>query len=87
MKEQDLSFYTKQGSFTYRVGAIIIKDNKLLMVKNEDYPYYYTVGGKVKINESSEEAVIREAFEETGVALEIDRAAACRRSSCPHSPT
>lgn len=53
MKEQDLAFNTNQGSFTYRVAAIIIKDNKLLMAKHEDYPCYYTVGGKVRINETS----------------------------------
>lgn len=75
MKGQDLSFKTEQGGFTYRVGAIIIKDNKLLMAKNKSEPYYYSIGGKVKINETSEEAVIRETFEETGVIFEIDRLA------------
>lgn len=75
MKDQDLSFETKQGCFIYRVAAIIIKDNKLLMVKHEDYPCYYTVGGKVKINETSEEAIIRETYEETGVEFHIDRLA------------
>jgi ADP-ribose pyrophosphatase YjhB (NUDIX family) len=73
VKELDLSFVTKQGSFIYRVAAIIIKNNKLLMVKHEDYPCYYTVGGKVKINETSEEAVMREVYEETGVEFQIDR--------------
>ncbi|MBL4937757.1 NUDIX domain-containing protein [Clostridium sp. YIM B02515] len=73
MEEQDLAFKTNQGCFTYRVAAIIIKDNKLLMAKHEDYPCYYTVGGKVRINETSEEAVIREAYEETGIEFQIDR--------------
>ncbi|QHQ63847.1 NUDIX domain-containing protein [Anaerocolumna sedimenticola] len=36
-------------------------------------PCYYTVGGAVKIKETSEEAVIREVYEETGVNFEIDR--------------
>jgi len=73
VEEQDLTFKTSQGGFTYRVGAIIIKDKKLLMAKHEDYPCYYTVGGKVRINETSEEAVIREAYEETGIKFQIDR--------------
>ena len=73
MKEQDLAFNTNQGSFIYRVAAIIIKDNKLLMAKHEDYPCYYTVGGKVRINETSEEAILREAYEETGIKFQIDR--------------
>jgi len=63
----------EQCGFTYRVGAIIIKDKKLLMVKHEDYPCYYTVGGKVRINETSEEAIIREVYEETGIEFQIDR--------------
>lgn len=75
MKDIDLVFETKQGCFIYRVAAIIIKDNKLLMVKHVDYPCYYTVGGKVKINETSEDAVIREVYEETGAMFQIDRLA------------
>lgn len=73
MEEQNIAFETNQGCFIYRVAAIIIKDNKLLMAKHEDYPCYYTVGGKVRINETSEEAVIREAYEETGIEFQIDR--------------
>lgn len=75
MEERDLTFKTDYGKFNYRVGAIIIKDNKLLMVKNDSAPYYYSVGGRVKLKETSEEAVIRETFEETGVKFEIDRLA------------
>lgn len=73
MEQQDIRFKTNQSCFTYRVAAIIIKDNKLLMVKHEDYPCYYTVGGKVRINETSEEAVVREVYEEIGIKLQIDR--------------
>ncbi len=73
MNNHDLSIYTEQGNFSYRVAAIIIKDNELLLVKHENHPCYYTVGGRVKLNETSEEAVIREAFEETGKKFEIDR--------------
>lgn len=75
MKEQDLTFKTSEGMFNYRVGAIIIRDKKILMVKNDDAPYYYSVGGRVKLNETSEEAVVRETFEETGIKFEIDRLA------------
>ncbi|WP_297422402.1 NUDIX hydrolase [Clostridium sp.] len=75
MEEQDLTFKTNSGKFNYRVGAIIIKDKKLLMVKNDSAPYYYSVGGRVKLNETSEEAVIRETFEETGIELEVERLA------------
>lgn len=75
MQTQDLTFKTDHGRFNYRVGAIIINDNKLLMVKNANAPYYYSVGGRVKLNETAEEAVVREVLEETGVTFKIDRLA------------
>ena len=73
MENYNLSFRFEQGSFVYRVAAIIIKDNKLLVAKHKNSPFYYTVGGKVELNETSEEAVIRECFEETGIKFEVDR--------------
>ncbi len=69
----DLTFRTRCGTFNYRVGAVIIHDGRLLLMKNEEEPYYYTVGGRVRFNETTEEAVIREVEEEIGVKLEIDR--------------
>ena len=69
----DLTFRMKQGTFNYRVGAIIIHDGKLLLMHNEEEPYYYTVGGRVHFNETTEETVVREVREEIGVELEIDR--------------
>lgn len=71
----DLTFKTEQGRFNYRVGAIIIRNNKLLMVKNETSPYYYSVGGRVHLHETAEEAVKREVYEETGLHLETERLA------------
>jgi ADP-ribose pyrophosphatase YjhB (NUDIX family) len=71
----DLGLDTDQGAFTYRVAALIIHDGRLLMVKHVDHPCYYTVGGRVRFGETSREAVMREALEETGLAIEIDRLA------------
>jgi ADP-ribose pyrophosphatase YjhB (NUDIX family) len=58
-----------------RVGAVIIKDGKLLTVKHRDFPFYYCVGGRLEFDESTEQAVIREVFEELGCELEIERLA------------
>ena len=69
----DCTFRTEQGKFNYRVGAIIIHENKILMVKNSGDSYYYSVGGRVHLHESMDEAIIREVYEETGVLFEIDR--------------
>ena len=51
-----------------------MKNNKILMVGNKVRPkYLYSVGGRIKFGETSEEAIVREVFEETGVKLEVDR--------------
>jgi 8-oxo-dGTP pyrophosphatase MutT (NUDIX family) len=67
------TFNTTHGTFTFRVAAIIISGGKILMVANSKCPYYYTVGGRVHYGEKSEDAVLRETFEETGLRFEIDR--------------
>jgi len=61
------------GIINLRVGAIIIKNGKFLMVGNDNSDYLYSVGGRIKMGETSEQAVVREVFEETGVRMEIDR--------------
>jgi len=42
------------------------------MVKHRDYSCCYTVGGKVRINESTEDAIIRQIKEETGIDYAIE---------------
>jgi len=69
----DITLKINGGYFRYRVGAIIINSDKILMVKNESFPFYYSVGGCVGYNETSEDAILREVFEETSVRFEIDR--------------
>ena len=69
----DCTFKTADGRFNYRVGAIILNKTKLLMAYNRSFKQYYTVGGRIKLHETSEEAVIREVREETGAEAEIDR--------------
>lgn len=73
--EYDCGFTRENKWFRYRAAAIIIEDGYVLFVGNERENYYYSVGGGVHIGESTEEAVKREVFEETGVEYEIDRLA------------
>ena len=70
---QDLCVKMEEGVLNIRVGAIIMKDGKFLMVENEKTDYLYSVGGRIKFGETAEEAVIREVLEETGVKMEVDR--------------
>ena len=69
----DMCVPCDNGIINIRVGAIIIKDNKLLMVGNENSNYLYSVGGRIKFGETAKEAVIREVEEETGIKMEVDR--------------
>ena len=72
MFNQDLTFKTPNGRFNYQVGAIITRDERVLMVQNQGSHFYYSVGGRVRYGENSEDALIREVFEETGCYLEIE---------------
>lgn len=69
---KDMCVACDDGILNIRVGAIIMKDGKILMVGN-DRDYLYSVGGRVKFGETAEEAVVREVLEETGVQMENDR--------------
>ena len=70
---QDMCVNCDDGILNIRVGAIIMKDGKILMVGNGRSNYLYSVGGRIKFGETAEEAVVREVYEETGVKMEIDR--------------
>ena len=69
----DCTVAIDDGYINLRVGAIIMKNGKFLMVGNQKDNYLYSVGGRIQFGETAEEAIVREVFEETGVKLEIDR--------------
>ena len=70
---EDMTVQCDDGLINIRVGAIILKDGKLLMAGNQRSEYLYSVGGRVKFGETAEQAVVREVYEETGVKMDIDR--------------
>ena len=72
-KKMDLTFKTPHGRFNYRVGAIVIHNGKVLLMRNPEAPYLYSVGGRVGFDETTEEAVVREFLEETGVEIDVER--------------
>ena len=69
----DCCFCVGKNWFRYRVGAVIVSDGYVLFAYNDNSGYYYTVGGGVHVGERSEQAVIREVFEETGERFKIER--------------
>lgn len=78
----DIGFTRENCWFRLRAAAIIIENGYVLFAKNENVDYYYSIGGGVHHNETTEDAVIREVFEETGVHYEIDRLAFIHENFC-----
>lgn len=69
----DITFKTEEGIFNYRVCAIIMHENKLLAMRDEQASYFYLPGGRVKLHETAEQAILREIKEELQVNAEIIR--------------
>ena len=70
---KDMCVRCGEGVINIRVGAIIMKDDKVLMVKSKRDDYYYTVGGRIQFGETAQDAILREVKEELGFDMEIDR--------------
>ena len=66
MQEQDFRTKMNQTVFGVRATALIVKDNRLLVVEDEDG--FYMIGGAIQVDEATEDAVVREVKEELGVA-------------------
>ena len=75
MKEYNIGFSDSERWFRLRSAAIIIENGCVLFAGNDRDDYYYSVGGAIHHGETSEQAVLREVYEETGVKYEIDRLA------------
>ena len=69
----DLTFRIGRDSFTVRAACIILRENHLLCATNINDKAYYTIGGRTHFNETTSEAAVREALEETGYSLQIER--------------
>ena len=52
-----------------RIAGVVIRDNKILLLKGKGYDYFWTPGGKVDGAESNQECLRRELKEEIGVGL------------------
>ena len=64
--------FKDEGSIChFRVAAVLIRNNKLFVQQHNDE--YALPGGHVSFGETSEETLIREFKEETGVEITIER--------------
>ena len=75
MDKLDCCCKVENKIFRYRASGIIIEDGCLLLAQSPHLPYLYSVGGGVHVDETAEQAVVREVQEETGMIYEIDRLA------------
>ena len=69
----DISFILGNDKFNYRVCALILSNKRILAMHDERSPYYYLPGGRVKMGETAEEAVLREVKEELEITPAIVR--------------
>ncbi|MBD5526191.1 MAG: NUDIX domain-containing protein [Lachnospiraceae bacterium] len=68
---RDILFNTEEFVFSYRVGGLLIKNNKILLQKpkNDDFAI---IGGHVSCLETTAETLKREFEEELHAKIEID---------------
>ncbi|WP_291860148.1 NUDIX domain-containing protein [Marinilabilia sp.] len=59
-------------NFIVGVGAIVVCDGKLLVIKDKFYAGYKLPGGHIDKDESIKGALKREVYEETGVGIEFE---------------
>lgn len=69
----DCTFSTEEGLFNYRAGAVILREGRLLAMTEEGIPHWYLPGGRVRLHEAMEQAVLRELREELGVNARVVR--------------
>ena len=69
----DITFETEAGRFNYRVCAVLLDRGRILAMHDERSPYFYLPGGRVRMGERAEDAVLREVREELGIEAKILR--------------
>ena len=69
----NITFETEAGRFNYRVCAVLLDRGRILAMHDERSPYFYLPGGRVRMGERAEDAVLREVREELGIEARILR--------------
>ncbi|WP_320415366.1 NUDIX hydrolase [Psychrobacillus antarcticus] len=52
---------------------MLVQDGKLLIMQDKGQPHYYVPGGRIKMNEKSEDALQREIKEKLGIEVNVNR--------------
>ncbi len=73
LSRANISYVAANAKFNYRVCGILLSEGRILAMHDERSPYFYLPGGRVKLGENAEDAVLREIREELGVSARILR--------------
>lgn len=71
--DKDWLFASDDYICDLRTAAVLVKDNKILVQRERNGNEYALPGGHVKIGETLEDGLIREAMEEMGVRIKCRR--------------
>lgn len=69
----DISYVTENQKFNFRVCGICLHEGRVLAMQDDRSPYYYLPGGRVRLGETTECAILREMAEELHITPRIVR--------------
>lgn len=75
--------YVFFGDFSIGVGGVVVRDDRILLIRRGQEPrrgWWQIPGGYVEHDESIDEAVVREVYEEAGVRARVVNAVGLRHS-------
>jgi 8-oxo-dGTP pyrophosphatase MutT (NUDIX family) len=65
----DISVFLGDVKLNMRSAVLIETDDGYIFDRDKLYGFYYPIGGRIKINETSENAARREIYEEIGMEI------------------
>lgn len=68
---KDIKYEDELKRLKIRVNGIVLKENKVLVIKSKNNSSYYLPGGHIELGEDSKQAVSREMLEELGTEVVI----------------
>lgn len=68
-----ITFSAGAWRFNFRVGAVVIRDGHILLMKIDTGDFWFVPGGRIETGESARRALERELIEELGVAGRVGR--------------